>query len=252
MRRYAASVALAALATFPAAGAAAQEKEAEPVRELSPVEITRKKNPGDLRYHVFFDMQSFVQSLMPPEPRTIDLQLRVKFTSVTGAARDDYLPDTWAVAIVGDTIDQTVPVSRGGYFLLPELKQDTAQGATIMFNTQTRKRVLGTAWKLRLTKEQTLPYAQFAKALDEVKSVQNQIPWYRLGLRGLRLVSYNSLRACFGSEGGRIDVGGQPADTIVEGGCQVLKFDPAIAREGQVNITFAGPLDIVTLHEVSK
>lgn len=69
MHRFATSAALAALVACPAAGALAQDKEAEPLKELSPVEISRKKNSGDLRYHVFLEMQSFLLSLMPPEPR---------------------------------------------------------------------------------------------------------------------------------------------------------------------------------------
>ena len=213
------------------------------------MEITRKKNPGDLSYRTFFDIQSFVQARLPPEPRVIDLTLRVFFTDVAGAARDAYSPDTWAVAIVGETVDQTVPVSRGGYFLLPDLKQAAEERATIMFNTLTRSRTVDTAWKLRTGAGQTLAYADFAKALDEVRFVQQQLPWYRLGLRQMRLVGHDGLRACFHDGAGRIEIDGQAAATIVEGGCQLLKFDPARARDGRSVISFVGPLHIVTLHE---
>lgn len=242
--------ALIALIALPAVGAPAHATEAGPARQMSPVEIKRKTNPGDLSYKTFFDIQTFIQSLLPPEPRVIDLGLRVLFTELSGAARDEYNPDSWAVAIVGETVDHTVPVSRGGYFLLPELKQAAAERATIMFNTQTRKRTVDTVWTMRIGATQTLAYANFAKALDEVRFLQKQIPWYRLGLRQLRLGAYDGLRACFLGEG-RIEVDGQAADTVIEGGCQVLRFDPALAAGGRADIRFVGPLHIVTLHEVS-
>lgn len=251
MRRLAAGLALAALTAF-APAVSAQETGAQVIKELSPVEISRKKNPGDLAYTFFFKAQSLLQSFLPPEPRTIDMRFRLSFAGITGAARDEYFPDTWAVAIVGDTIDHTVPISRGGYFLIPALEQALEEKATLMFNTQTRRNNLSTAWKLRIAEGQRLAYADFARAFDEVKVVQKQIPWYRIGLHEERTARFDGLKACFLEAGGRIDIDGQPAATSTEGTCQILKFDPSAANAGQAEIAFSGPLDIVTLHEVRK
>lgn len=110
--------------------------------EPAAIEIKSKKNPGDLPYKGFLSQQADLLSYMPPEPLAIDMRLRVSFTSMDDTERDIYLPSTWSVAIVGDTVDHPVPVTRGGYFLLPRLEQALSERATIMFNTQTRKNIL--------------------------------------------------------------------------------------------------------------
>lgn len=252
LRRYAAPAALAALAASAAMNAFAQDKISEPVRELSPIEIKRKKNPGDVPYVHFLKLQGLLQSYLPPEPRVIDPLLRLAFVGVHGPARDEYLPETWAVAIVGETVDHSVPVRRGGYFLLPDLEQAAREKATIMFNTQTRRRYISSVWKLRVREGQVLPYAEFAKAFDEVKSVQQKISRFHLDLRDERLARFDGLKACFLETGGRIEIDSQPAEAVTEGMCQILKFDPARASAGDASIAFIGPLDIVTLNETSK
>ena len=247
-RRWAALAVLLAFAAFPAAGAAAVEHEAPLTGELPPVKIHRKTNPGDLPYQPFVDVQTYVLSLVPPDARMIELRQRVNFNGLSEAAKDAYLPESWAVAIVGDAVDQTVPVSRGGYFLLPELPPAAAQGASIMFNTQTRKGYLSMVWKLRIPEAQTLAYADFARALDEAAAVQRSVPWYRYNLRNVRRTGFDALRACFLDGGGRIEVDGQPAATSASGVCHVLRFDPGGAQKGGATIAFIGPLDIVILH----
>jgi hypothetical protein len=234
--------ALALLAALDASG-----QETGQVAELAPVEIHRKTNPGDLPYSPFIGTQAYLQSLLPPDARMVELRQRVNFHGLNMTAQDIFLPESWAVAIVGDHVDQTVPVSRGGYFLLPDLPAAAAQGATIMFNTQTRKGYMTMIWKLRIPESQTIAYADFARALDEATAVHKKIPWYRYGLRNLRRTVPDGLRACFLEQGGRIDIGGQAASTRAHGACQVLQFDPAIAREGKAEIAFIGTLDIVML-----
>lgn len=172
------------LAAFPISGALAQETGAKAVKELSPITIHRTKNPGDLRYTSFFKHWNFLLSTLAPEPRVLDLRFRLSFTELAGPAKDDYRPATWAVAIVGDTLDHTIEVERGGYFVLPDLEQAIREQATIMFNTQTRKGYLNVAWKFRIGEGQTLSYADFAKAFDEVAAIQKQIPWYRISQIG--------------------------------------------------------------------
>ena len=230
--------------------AQAQDTDAVTAKELSPVTIHRKKNPGDLPYADFLKMGNFLQSLLPPEPRVFDLRYRLSFTDLSGPAKDDYLPDTWAAAIVGDTLDHTIAVERGGYFVLPRLEQAIREEATIMFNARTRKAYLNVAWKFRIGEGQTLSYADFAKAFDDVAAIQKRIPWYRISLHDEKVARFDGLKACFHPGEGRIDIDGTPAATVKAGSCQVLKFDPAMAAAGNARIRFVGPLDTVTMHEV--
>jgi len=234
------------------AGGTGQAAGKDALTELAPVTINRVRNPGDLPYAGFLQSIRHLQSYLPPEPRVLDLRLRLSFTGLGEAERDAYLPDTWAVAIVGDTFDHPVAVERGGYFLLPELPQAANEGATIMFNAQTRKDYMQVAWKFRVAPGQLLAYADFAKAFDEVAFVQKNIPLYRINLRDERLARFDGLKACFHPGGGRIEIDGQPAPTTNVGACSVLRFDPAIAKAGQARIAFVGPLDTVTLHETVR
>lgn len=255
---------LLALAVLAGASAASFAREPEPsgaegvgaagiqMEDRAPVRIHRKTNPGDLPYKPFFIIQTYLQSLLPPEPRSIDLLGRVDFVAKSEAEKDLFAPTSWAVAVVGNELDQVVPVHRGGYFLLPEVKLGFLELGTIMFNTQTQKRKMSVAWKVRVPHTQTLSYADFAKALDEIASVQRRIPAYRYDLREIRRHGHNALRACFLKGQGRIEVDGRPAPTIPDGACQVLKYDPAAARAGLAQIAFVGKLDLVTLKEVVR
>ncbi|KFI06986.1 hypothetical protein [Massilia sp. BSC265] len=220
------------------------------LEEQAPVKIHRKINLGDLPYKPFFSIQTYLQSLLPPEPRSIDLLGRVHFVAKSEVEKDLFAPESWAVAVVGNDLDQVVPVHRGGYFLLPEVKLGMLELGTIMFNTQTQKGKMSVAWKVRIPHTQALSYAEFAKALEEVAFVQRQIPTYRYDLREIRRHGHNALRACFLNGQGRIEVDGRPAPTIPDGACQVLKYDPAVARAGLAQIAFVGKLDLVTLKEV--
>lgn len=234
--------------------AAAQSTAAQdppPAETLAPVEIKSKRNPGDLPYKGFLSQQTDLLSYMPPEPLAIDMRFRLSFTSMSEAERDIYLPDTWAVAIVGDTVDYPVPVTRGGYFKLPDMKQAASERATIMFNTQTRKNWLDVAWLLRLKEDNTLPYADFARALEQVRYTQDKIPWYRTSFRYEKKVRFDGLKACFTSGGGDILVDGQPADTISRGPCKLLKFEPARANAPGSVIALLGPVANVTLDTIN-
>ncbi len=247
-RPWAASALSAILALSLSGASAAQEATPDMAGGLSTIKVNRTKNPGDLPYDDFLASIKLLQSLLPPGPRVLDMKLRLSFTGLSESERDAYLPDTWAVAIVGETLDHTIDVERGGYFLLPELEQAAKEKATIMFNAQTRKNSLQVAWKFRIPEERTLSYADFAAAFDEVAAVQKNIPWYRISLREERIARFDGLKACFHPGAGRIEIDGQPAASTTVGTCQVLKFDRAQAKAA--SIVFVGPLHIVTLNEV--
>lgn len=240
---------LAAMLALPLAPALAQGQATPAMKELAPVTIHRTKNPGDLRYAGFLSVWRFLTSILPPEPRVLDLRYRLSFTGMPGPERDAYAPGTWAVAIVGDSFDRTIAVERGGYFVLPELDQALKENATIMFNAQTRRNTLDLAWKFRIGEGQTLSYADFARAFTEARSVQERISEHQIHLREEKNARFDGLKACFHPGEGRIDIDGQAVATTRSGSCQVLLFDPAMAKDGQARIRFVGPLDTVTLHE---
>jgi len=240
-------MAVLAASAHAAAGNEAAPAVPVPVPVPVPVIINARINPGNLPYADFYAIQQLLLSYLPAEPRVIDLRLRLSFTELAGAQRDDYAPGEWSVAIVGDTVDHTVPVAKGGYFLLPDLPLAASEHATIMFKSQTRKNYLDAAWMLKPGPDNTLAYADFAKAMAEVAALQKKIPWYRPGLRDERLARFDALKACFSDSGGRMEIDGKPARTTQRGRCALLRFDPAQADNGHASIAFVGKLENLSL-----
>lgn len=209
-------------------------------------------NGGSLPYRATFDMQQLLTSYQPPEPRIIDLTLRLAPEDPADLAPAATQAEPLLATVVGATLNHPLAVSRAGYFLLPYLEWAHQERATIAFNAPTLSNQLQTAWKIRLAPDQTLSYADFGRALGEMKLVQKNIPWYRFGLRQVRKSSQDGLKACFVDRDGRIEIDGQVAATTIETGCQVLAFDAARAAQAGAIITFVGTLDTVTLHDAVK
>jgi len=228
-------------------GAASAQDAPQP--GASPLVTNARINNGGLPYRTSFDMQEVLTSFQPPEPRTIDLTLRMAFAHANDLAPDAAPSATLQATIVGDSMRHPIAISRGGYFLLPYLDWARQERATIVFNAPSLTNQLETAWTIRLAAGQTLSYADFGRALDEMKTVQKNIPWYRFGLRQVRTSKQDGLKACFAGQDGRIEIDGQPAATALEDGCQVLAFDPALATRAGT-IAFVGTLDSITLHDV--
>jgi hypothetical protein len=216
---------------------------------LQPVEIRHKKNPGDLDYAIVYKLQERVRAYLPPEPRVIDYRARATFNAVntlTRTERDNFMPAGWAVAIVGKTVDYTVPTSRGGYFVLPDLPLAREEGAKLMFNTQTQERTMGVTWSIRLRDGSVLPYRDFAKALEEFEYVRNKVRWYERGLANLRTIQYSALRACFVGGDGAILIDGAASGATARGSCWILKFDAAKGSTDAI-IGFTAELESLTL-----
>nr|WP_315472653.1 hypothetical protein [uncultured Undibacterium sp.] len=209
------------------------------------VKVVKKKNPGDLPYDGFYKNQERLIAYLPNEPRTIDFSNRVSFNDMERQARDDYSPQTWGVAIVGDSVDYVVPMIRGGYFVLPNSPEARQEKAKILFNTTTQKNFLKTAWVLRLS-ENTLSYKDFARSFDEVKQLQEKIRWYELNLKDEKNAKFDALKACFMESGGQILLDDTSAETLEQGRCISLKFDKEKLALNP-KIKFVGTLEIVTL-----
>ena len=136
-----------------------------------PIEIRHKKNPGDLDYAIVYKLQERVRAYLPPEPRVIDYRGRAIFNAVntlTRTERDNFMPAGWAVAIVGKTVDYTVPTAKGGYFVLPDLPLAREEGAKLMFNTQTKERTMGVTWSVRLREGNVLPYRDYRESVGGI------------------------------------------------------------------------------------
>lgn len=209
------------------------------------VEVAKKKNLGDLPYGPFYKNQERLIAYLPNEPRIIDLSKRISFNGMGKQERDDYSPQNWGVAIVGDSVDYVVPMTRGGYFILPDLPQARQEKAKLLFNATTQKNFLKTAWVLR-HHDNTISYKDFARSFVEVKQLQEKIRWYELNLKDEKNAIFDSLKACFRESGGAILLGDAPAKTLELGRCVWLEFN-----QKQVNlnpaIKFVGALEIVTL-----
>jgi hypothetical protein len=210
------------------------------------IEVRHQKNPGDLDYAIVYKLQERIRAYLPPEPRIIDYRGRAFFTSLTRIERDNFMPAGWAVAIVGKTVDYTVPIARGGYFVLPDLPLARQEGAKLMFNTLTKDRTLGVNWTVRLRDGNVLPYRDYAKALEEFEYVRNKVRWYERGLHGLRTIKYDTLRACFVGDAGAILIDGAASGALARGRCWVLKFDAAKANT-DATIAFTAELESLTL-----
>jgi hypothetical protein len=225
-------------------GASPAQENGAPPKEIR---IQAKKNPGDLSYPTFYDLQQRLIGYLPPEPRIFDAVNRISFTHLSLPEQDAYAPPGWAVSIVGDALDETVPMRRGGYFLLPYLLDAYKEKATVMFREQSTRNYVETAWIVRIGESRRLTYAEFGKAMEQLRAVQKAIPLrYILNYRIEKFASYDGLKACFNEPGGALLVDGQPAADAVSGNCAVLRFDPSRAGSAQV-IEFKGALDIVTL-----
>lgn len=92
LQHRAACAALSVLLVLPALSAAAQTVRIVELKHMPAVKIHCKTNQGDPPYETFFDMQSYLQSLMPSGERVLDLRLRVNFDSLKSPAYDLFEP----------------------------------------------------------------------------------------------------------------------------------------------------------------
>jgi hypothetical protein len=213
------------------------------------VVIKKKPNEGDLRYPVVAEsLSKFAQ--MFHTPRVIDFVQQMSLVDLSPREQDAFLMPTWNVAIVSDEAELDLPVIRGGYFSLPLEQPRELRNATIMFNAQTRKRYLNTAWTIR-TPNDHLRYKDFAQAFEDVRTVQKQIPWYSLVLRTEKRDQFNALKACFPTSDGTIQVDGKDVASITSANCKIYAFDPSLASS-EAAISFAPHPEIVVLENTAR
>ena len=222
---------------FPVMPAQAQDAGALPTDLRA-----RAKQYAGLDYRAFHRVQQRLQTLLPPEPRLVDVWLQD-----ARPERDAWQPEGWNVAVLGRTLEQAVPVRRGGYFLLPGLAPEEEEGARIVFREPGRRRTLAIQWQLRVGADGRIGQRTLVEALGQLRTVQESIPFYAAALWREKNARYDGIKACFLAPGGAILVDGQPAPGPTVGDCRIMKIAP-----GEGTVAFTGELDIVTFVQTAN
>lgn len=215
------------------------------------VTISSKKNPGNLVYSSFYSVQERLASYVPPEPRHIDMRLRIAFTGLSELERDAFAPTDSTIAIVGAHFERPLSVAHGGYFMLPKLEPEQSRDGEIMFNGQTRRGYIEVAWLVRVAATGQLAYRDFDEALREQTSVRRSIFWFDRSLAEERRNTFDAIKACFQEPDARILIDGAPVASQVRGYCHLLPFDSKLAQANPP-IDFVGRLDALTLENSKK
>jgi len=248
----------AILACLGAAQGAAQEHEPSPQVPASEAEakpaftvtIKESRKFGELPYRPFIDSFRLLQSYQPPEPRLVDVLVRARYPSMSDVEQDAYLPKKWGVAIVSRSVDVTVPVRRGGYFVPPDLETAYTEEGSILFREPTTK-PLYLYFSLRVGAGQRIRYADLGQASQQIDTLLGKISYFNQRLRHLKRDKHDAIKACFLDAGGDILIDGRSVADATIGNCKVLRIDPERVKSGDV-IEFSGALDIVTFAEISR
>lgn len=221
---------------------------ADDTAQANGVTTPRKKKIGDVSYRTMWRMQTRVAAMLPRDARLISPILRLSIAGMNELERTEFQPETWAVAIVGKTVDALVPMRRGGYFELPALPraQARSEDAVVMFNSKNRTDWFDVGWHVNVPASGTLAYMQFGQALAELKQAQDAMPWWDIMAITEKNARFDAIRACFSSDQGRILVAGKPAGKKLSTHCSLLPFDAHQLSDNPA-IAFSGGLDFVTL-----
>jgi hypothetical protein len=229
-------------------GVAAPKEYVDSAAAAQGVATPRKKKLGDVTYRTLWRMQKRVDAMLPKSATLITPVLRLVPTGMAQFERTELQPESWAVAIVGKTIDELVPMRRGGYFALPALPQAQSRGedAIVMFNTASRRNWFDVGWQVNIPSSGTLRYTQFGQALAEIRHAQSGIPWWDIVSAPEKAARFDAIRVCFHSRQGKILLAGAPAGLQLTPHCALLAFDPAnLAADPAIG--FAGEVEFVTL-----
>lgn len=209
------------------------------------VKVATSRKHGEVEYRFFHDMQQQVQAWLPPEPRLIDFWLQAAYAEMAEATRDAYQPQGWAISILSDSVDQVVPVRRGGYFQLPEVAAAYAEDGIILFREPSRQHQLLAQWALRVGPEHHLAYASLTQALRQLQGVQDRVPSDERALSRFKRADYDAIKACFTDAGGQVSIDGALRADAMVGRCKLIKIEPARIK-ASADVAFSDNLDIVT------
>jgi len=215
---------------------------AEPA--IQSVAVGASRAVAEIPYRFYLEAQHTLVRYLPPGPRLVDLWFRIGTAGLTEAQRDTLDEGRLTASIRSRSVDVIVPVRRGAYLSLPEIQDAYDERGEIVIGGSWRP-WLSVWWTLRVPESRRMPYADIARAREQIGAVQRRVSAYHARLQGVRRSPYDGIKACFLDGSGAILVEGRAVADAVEGSCKVLFLDPA--REGRnETVEFAGPLDVVS------
>lgn len=238
---------LASLWTLPA-----HAQEQNPAAHISSVQVSgtrdMKQAPfTEIPYPSYIRDYSYLRKQLPQESRLIEMWEVFRYASMSLAQQDAYLPPSDGIAIVSQSVKATVPVRRGGYFILPQVGQAYLEEGSIHVRQAIDRQyhTMYIAFSLLLGADQRTSYAELGKASGQIDSVQGKISAYHQGVQHIKRARHDAIKACFLDGGGAILVAGQAVADGSSGDCKILTLDPVRIASGEP-IAFSGALDIVT------
>lgn len=227
----------------------AQEKDTT----LAPpsVQVTAKRSGeqafAEVEYAPYIRDYSYMRKQLPQESRLIDMWERFRYAAMSLTDQDAYTPPRDGITIVSPSVKATVPVRRGGYFILPAIGQAYFEEGTIQVRQAIDRQyhTMYIAFSLKLGADQRSSYTDLGKASRQIAAVQGKISSFHNGLKHVKHARHDAIKACFLDAGGAILVAGQALADGGHGNCKILALDPVRIASGEA-IEFSGPLDIVT------
>jgi hypothetical protein len=227
-------------------------QEQEPTVSVPSVQVTGARINGEepyaeVPYGPYIRDYSFLRKQLPRESRLIEMWEMFHYASMSAAQQDAYMPPRDGIAIVSQSVKATVPVRRGGYFILPQVAQAYLEEGTIQVRQAIDRQyhTMYIAFSLHLDPDQRTSYADLGKASRQIDAVLGKISPFHQGLKHIRQGRHDAIKACFLDDGSSIRVAGQAVADGVRGNCKILALDPARVASGEA-IEFSGALDIVT------
>jgi len=145
----------------------AQEQHA--AAPMQSVQVTGARvNPApfaELEYGGYIRDYSYLRKQLPQESRLIEMWEVFRYASMSLAQQDAYTPPHDGIAIVSQSVKATVPVRRGGYFILPQVEQAYLEEGTIQVRQAIDRQyhTMYIAFSLQLGADQRTSYADLAR-----------------------------------------------------------------------------------------
>ncbi|HYD80721.1 MAG TPA: hypothetical protein VEC06_13000 [Paucimonas sp.] len=205
------------------------------------IEVAGTKSPGSIEYKGLYKVQQVILGTLPPEPRHIDIKFRTGRKDTVHGANGH---STSRLYLVGNDLDQPIPVDDNGFFILPELPPAYREKAIIQSNERKSEAALNLAILIRTNGRQRLPYRDLAQAIDEATQAASKLPWY-VRMLALGSAKFETAAFCF-KEGGGVKIGSASYMPDAKSRCARFDFDRALAAQN-ADIEINGKLAYASL-----